>query len=258
MGTANSNNSGLLSKSDILGLRRVHIVDAGMWGVQFGTDYWLSASGLQSTAGRTLITDGGWTATSTAVTDGSGADFMSKDDPGTPNHWLQNAGADLLESPPIFGDYAHAHAAAVICGQRSLPRFLVCDAYAAFSTNSADEDTTALGFVEDGGSIVTAADHAACVTSNGTGGVWNISANAAVAAGGTTVGTAWSWFRIVMDKAAGYSKLWVNGVYQNQIAITADEAPYSFGAGAGTTNRILLNQAHIFYAWTLPFDPAVF
>ena len=247
-----------LSRGDQLALRRVHIVDAGMWGVQVGTDFWMHASGLQATAGRTLITDGGWTVTSETLVVAAGADFISKADPGVPNHWLQNAGADLIQSPAIFGDYAHAHAAAVIAGQRSLPRFLVCDSYAAFSTNSADEDTTAIGFVEDGGSIVTAADHAAAVTSNGTAGVWNISANAAVAAGGTVVGTDWNWFRIVMDRDAGYSKLYINGTYQNQIAITADEAPYSFGFGAGTTNRILFNQVHVFYAWTLPFDPAVF
>ena len=247
-----------LSRGDQLALRRVHIVDAGMWGVQYGTDYWLAASGLQSTAGRTLITDGGWTATSSAPTNGSGADLMSKDDVGTPNHWLMDTGADLLYSPPIFGDYSHAHAAAVIAGQNSLPRYLIADVYAAFTTVSADEDTTAIGFVEDGGSIVVAAEHVAAVTSNGTAGVWNISSNGAVAAGTSVVSTAWSWFRIVMDKAAAVSRLYVNGVFQNSIAVLADEAPYKFGAGKGTTNTILLNQAHIFYAWTLPFDPAVF
>ena len=247
-----------LSRGDYQALRRVHITDAGMWGVEHGTDFWLSASGLQATAGRTLITEGGWTVTSETLVVGAGADFMSLADPGVPNHWLQNAGADLVQSPVIFGDYAHAHAAAVIMGMKRLPRYLCMDAYAAFSTNSADEDTTAIGFVEDGGSIVTAADHAAAVTSNGTAGVWNISADAAVAAGGTVVGTAWNWFRIIMDQVDAVSRLWVNGVYQNSIAITADEAPYSFGFGAGTTNRILFNQVHIFYDWSLPFDPAVF
>lgn len=241
-----------LSRGDLLSVQRKHIVDAGMWGVQFGTDYWLSASGLQATAGRTLITEGGWTVTSETLVAGAGADFISKDDPGVPNHWLQNAGADLVQSPVIFGDYAHAHAAAVIAGMNSLPRYLVADCYAAFSTNSADEDTTAIGFVEDGGSIVTAADHAAAVTSNGTAGVWNISANGAVAAGVTVVGTAWNWFRVLMDKKNALSYLYVNGVFQSSIAITADEAPYAFGFGAGTTNRILFNQAHIFYAWNYP------
>lgn len=252
------NRSKVLSTEDLIGLRRVHIVDPGMWGVQYGTDYWLSASGLQATAGRTLITDGGWTATSTAPTVGSGADFMTKDDPGTPNHWLMDTGADLLNSPAIFGDYSHSHAAAVICGQRSLPRFLIADIYAAFTTVSADEDTTAIGFVEDGGSPVVAADHIAAVTSNGTGGVWNISANAAVAAGVTVVSATWNWFRIIMDKANALSYLYVNNVFQNSIAITADEAPYKFGAGKGTTNTILLNQAHIFYAWQRPLDYSVF
>lgn len=254
----NSGGAGILSKSDVLDLRRKHIVDAGMWGVQVGTDYWMYASGLQITAGRTLITDGGWTVTSETLVAGSAADFMSSADYGIPNHWLQNAGADLIQSPAIFGDYAHAHAAAVIMGQKSLPRFLIADSYASFTTVSADEDTTALGFVEDGGSIVVAADHMAAVTSNGTGGVWNISSNAAVAAGGTVVDTSWHWFRIVMDKSTGYSRLYIDGVYQNQIAITADEFPVSFGFGAGTTNRILFNQVHVFYAWSVPTDPALF
>lgn len=252
------NQSKVLGKEDLIGLRRVHVTDPSQWGNQAGTDFWLYASGANLTAGHTLITEGGWTATSLSLVAGAGADFMTKDDVGTPGHYLQNAAADLLQSPAIFGSYDHAHMAAVICGQRSLPRFLVLDAYATFSTLSADEVTTNLGFVEDGGSIVVAADAAATFYSKGTGATFNMQANAAVVTGLVTVSTTPNWFRIILDKANAQAYYYINNVYNGVTPITNDEFPLAFGAGAGTTNRILLNQAHIFYAWQRPLDYSVF
>ncbi len=239
-------------------LRRVHIVDPAMWGVQAGTDFWVNSSGLIYTAGRTLITDGGWTATSVSLVAGAGADLLSKDDPGVPGHTLTNANSDLLQSPSIFGDYAHAHMAAIIYGAKTLPRYLVCDAYATWSVVSADDDTTAIGFCEDGGSIIVAADHIAAATSNGTGGVWNLSANGSVTAGVTVVSaTLPIMFRIIIDKVTQLSTLYIDGVFQGTIAVTADEFPCAFGMGVGaaSANRILFHNAHVWYAWSLPSNP---
>ena len=250
----------LLTRGDIMDLRRVHVTDPVKWATQVGTDFWIinAANGALTASGQNLITDGGWTATSLAAAAGSGADFMSKADPGTPGQLTTDAGADLIQSPAIFGDYAHAHAAATIMGQKSLPRFLVADIYARWSVLSADEVTTNLGFVEDGGSIVVAADAMATIYSKGTGLTWNMQANATVVTGVVDNSTSPTWFRIALDKNSNQAFYYVDGVYNGVTTITADEFPASFGAGIGTTNRVQLNQAHIFYAWTLPYDPAGF
>lgn len=250
-----------LSRGELLDLRRVHVTDPLKWGVCVGTDFWIyaSANGQGTASGQNLLTDGGWTATSIAAyADGSGADFISKSDVGTPSEYTQNAQNDLLESPAIFGDYAHAHAAAVIVGQRSLPRYLIMDAYARFSTVANDQPTTAIGFVEDGGSIVTAADNMAAISSNGTS--WVIQSNGSEnLSGAVAVSTSPTWFRIVLDKNTNTAYGYANGTLIGSIAITADEFPVAFGAGSGGANNLVqLNQAHIFYAWTLPQDLQVF
>lgn len=240
----------ILDSAQVDRLRRVNVNDPGMWGVQAGTDFWFQSSGLIYTAGRTLITDGGWTVTSVTLVAGSGADFISKDDPGVPNHSLTNAAADLVTSPALFGDYTHGRQAAECYGAKTLPRFLICDFYAAFSVASADEVTTNIGLIEDGGSPVVAADTLVTFYSNSA--TFGMQANAAVVAGTTTVDNAWHNFRLVCDKQTGYAKGYIDGVYQNQIAITADEWPAKFGFGTDTTNRLLVNRAHIWYAWNLP------
>lgn len=250
-----------LGRGDALELRRVHVTDPLKWAVQAGTDFWIlaSANGQGTASGQNLLTDGGWTATSIAAyADGAAADFMSRSDPGTIAQYTQNAQNDLLKSPAIFGSYAHAHAAAVIAGMRSLPRYLVCDAYAQFSVVANDEPTTCIGFVEDGGSIVTANDSLGCISSNGTS--WVVQANGSEnLSGAVAISTSPTWFRILMDVKQNLVYAYANGTLIGSIAITADEFPVAFGAGSGGANNLIqLNQAHIFYAWSYPFDPQGF
>ena len=250
-----------LSRGDALELRRVHVTDPLKWAVSVGTDFWIYASvnGQGTASGNNLLTDGGWTATSIAAyADGSAADFMSRTDPGTPSQYTQDAANDTLESPAIFGAYAHAHAAAVIAGMRSLPRYLVMDAYARFSVVANDEPTTAIGFAEDGGAILTAADNMAGISSNGTS--WVIQSNGSEnLSGAVAISTSPTWFRILLDQKTSTAYGYANGSLIGSIAITADEFPVSFGAGSGGANNLIqLNQAHIFYAWSLPFDPQGF
>lgn len=259
--TIGSGGARALSKSDYLDLRRVHITDPLKWAVCVGTDYWLyaAANGQGTASGQNLLTDGGWTATSIAAyAAGSAADFMSKDDVGTPGQYTQDAQNDLIESPSIFGSYDHAHAAAVIVGQKSLPRFLIADIYARFSVVANDQATTMLGFAEDGGSIVVANDALGAIASNGT--YWAIQANGTQSVtGAVAVSTSPTWFRIVLDKANSTAYGYANGSLVGSVAITADEFPASFGAGSGGANNLVqLNQAHVFYAWTLPYDPQGF
>lgn len=254
-----------LNRPDYDGLRRVHITNPLQWGNAVGTDFWLYANSNGSLTASTqyLITDGGWTATSLTLRDGTGADFMTKSDVGTPSAYVTNAGADLLSSPAIFGDYAHAHAAAVILGKTTLPRYLVMDAYALFDTQSADEQTTNIGFVVNSGSPVTSADATAVINTDATN--WRSQTGATRATNTTNIAitTAPHWFRIMIDRqgasaTTGTILCSVDGVPFSTQAMVDDRAPYKFGFGDGTTNRIQLNQVHIFYSYGFPLDPASF
>lgn len=245
--------------------RRVHITNPLQWANAVGTDFWLyaNANGSLTASTQYLITDGGWTATSLSTLDGTLADLMTKSDVGTPGSYVTNAGADLLSSPAIFGDYAHAHAAAVIMGQKSLPRYLIMDAYAAFDTNSADEQTTNIGFIVNGGSPVTSANVVAAFNSDATNFRFQSGATRATNTVNVAVNTVYNWYRLVLDRgdttnAAGLIRASINGAVIGTQALVDDRAPYKFGFGDGTTNRIQLNQVHIFYAYRLGFDPALF
>lgn len=245
----------LLDKTQYEQLRRVHVTKPHDWARAAGTDFWLmaSANGMLSDNAQELA-DYGWTTTSLAIADGSGADFISASDPGTPGLITTNAAADLLTSPAIFGSYAHAHQAMTIMGEKQLPNFLCLDAYATFSTLSADEVTTNLGFVEDGGSPVVAADIMASFYSKGTGTTFNNQSNAAIQTGLVANDTSPHWFRILLNKLTSKSYFYIDGVYNGELALTADEFPVKFGFGNGTTNRINLSIAHVYYSWRKPFD----
>lgn len=241
---------GTLSLSELDLLSRVHVNDPAMWGVQAGTDFWLFSSGLQLTAGRTLITDGGWTATSLSLTAGTGADLMTAADVGTPGHFTTNAGADLLQSPAIFGDYLHAKMAAQISQNQTLPRYLCMEAYGAFDTFSANETTTNVGFVENGGSPVVAADRLAMFSVGAANYV--LASGAASQIGVTVADAAYHWFAVVLDRVTQLAYGYVDRVAQGSIALETDLFPCSFGMGDGTTNRFQLSQAHVWYAWAQP------
>lgn len=234
-------------------LLRKHVRNPYNWGHEVGTDFWLHANANGSLGASTtfLISDAGWTATSLAVASGSGADFMVSSDVGTPGQYTQNAQNDLLKSPAIFGDYAHARQAMLLLGKKTLPRYLIMDAYATFSVVANAETTTALGFVEDGGSIVTADDAMAVVVSDGTS--FDIRSGAATGTGVVAVDTSPHRFRIVCDKSNALAYLYVDGVASGSVAIQSDEWPVAFGAGSGGANNLVqLHQAHIFYAYKVP------
>jgi len=245
-----------ISRKDFEMLRRIHVLEGVDWATSAGTDFWLMANSTTTpwAAGQgTLASERGWTVTSiAAITSGAGADFLSLADKGTPGEFTQNGAADLIESPAMFGDWTHGHMAAEILGHRVMPRFLVADFMARFSVTSADEATTAIGFVEDGGSIVTSADHIAAVTVGAT--YFSLDVNATVTATAVALDQSSHLFRIVLDKSLSTATLYIDNVLGcvSTAAITADEFPASFGAGSGTTDRPQLQQAHIWYSWYNP------
>ena len=233
-------------------LRRKHVLSPLDWGEMVGTDYWFVPGPSMTGATTFLLSSRGWTTTSMVLTAGSGADFMSAADKGTPRTALSNATGDILKSEALFGDYNHARIAQIIMGEKLLPRYLICDMFAAFTVASADEDTTAFGFYEDDSTISTAADQFAVIRSDGTNFILKSGADSDA---GAVVDNAYHWWRIQIDRsisAVTNGVAWyIDGALQGTIDREADELPVSWGMHTLTTNRLSLASAHIYYAWDL-------
>ena len=250
-------------ESDVLdAVLRKHVFNMMDWAHRPGTDFWMMAAGttgqLASAQGE-ILSEHGWVTTSLAGADGSGADFLVSADKGTPGEFTQNAQNDRLESASIFGDWAHARMAAEIMYKKTMPDYLVVDFIARFSVVANNEPTTAVGLVEDGGSILTAADHLGAFTSNNT--TWGLSANGSEGTAFGTADTAVHMFRLLFDRRNALVYPGIDGTMYDgvgnatngSIAITADEWPAAFGAGSGGLNNFVqLNSAHVFYAWKRP------
>lgn len=228
---------------------RVHVMDPREWAFTLGTDWWLhggttTALITSGTAGQ-VLSEYGWTTTTLAYTAGSAADFGSSSDVGVPPHIILADASDLLASPAIFGTYPHMQAASGILGY-TVTR-LVLEVWAAFLTASADEPSSAFGWVEDGGSVITAAaaDQMAAISSNGTN--FELNSGAAVDAG-AAIDTAWHLWKVVTT-FGGTHEWFIDGTSQGTLAIQADEWPVSFEAGivAAGTNDIGIHSVHIYY-----------
>jgi hypothetical protein len=248
-----------LNRYDALVLARKHVTKAAEWGHTLGTDYWIQFNtGLDilaaaSTATGDEVAENGWTATSLVNTAGSGADFGSTTDKGTPSHALTNASADLLTSPAIFGDYVHMRAASDLVGRKQLPNRLIAEFWGAMTVHSADEPRSGWGFIEDGGSPATEADQLAFISSDGTN--FQIGANAGTPVNLTADDASWHLFRIELDRNSGKVSAAIDGTYyltknsSTTLSITGDEFPAKFGFHALTTNRPALGLTHVYYDW---------
>lgn len=257
------------TRNQFLPLARVHCTAGFRWGTDAATDYWLDFNSgydlLQATAANTdPLPDAGWTATSLVNTAGSGADFMGGTytmrnpagafgDAGIPNHALTNASGDLLASPAIFGDAAHAYQASRLVGRNAMPRVLSMEFFGSFSVASADETTSAIGLFEDGATVSVEADQYAVIRSNGTN--FLLQGNAATMATGPAIDTGWHLWRI--DLVANGNGVAPNVfAYQDGVIFSTtpgigaqDEFPLKIGMHALTTNRPLLGLTHVFYDW---------
>lgn len=221
-----------------------------LWAAKPGTDYWLlggHADIVTSPAAATVVgaLEGwGWTTTALSLTTGSGADFLSSSDKGIHTGISIGLASDLLQSPVIFGDYAHGLAAAQFLGY--MPTALVLDVYATFTVVATTSDTTGFGFVEDGGSAIVANDQLAYITSDGTNFLLrnDTVSDASIAVADTNP----HLFRI---KVTSSNVEWfIDDVSQGTIALKADEWPVSFGAGALATtgaNFFHIGWVHIWY-----------
>lgn len=254
-----------LNRNDYGFLTREHVRQGADWGQMSGTDYWLVINSVfdqaaaASTATALELAEAGWTATSLVNTAGSGGDFGSSADIGVPNHFLTNASGDLLNSPAMFGDYAHMLMAQRITGRNVIPRWLYAEFFGAMTVHSADEPRSGWGFVEDGGSAATEADQLAFISSDGTN--FQIGANAGTPINLLADDANWHVFKIGLNRITGLVYAWVDGTqYLNAsgnpvagttttLSITGDEFPAKFGFHALTTNRPALGLTHVWYDW---------
>ena len=232
--------------------RRKHVLSPLDWADSVGTDYWFVPGPSMTGATTFLLSSRGWTTTSMVLTAGAGADFISAADKGTPRTALTNATGDILRSEAIFGDYNHARIAQIIMGEAILPRFLICDMFAAFTVATANETNSSMGLFEDDATISTADDALAAIYSDGTN--FGLRSGADSDAG-AVVDNAYHWWRIQIDRsisAVTDGVAWyMDGALQGTIDREADEWPVYWGLHTLTTNRISLASAHIYYAWDL-------
>lgn len=240
-------------RNDYVNLARVHVNDPTGWSYKAGTDFWVLGgnSGMLTSGSAHELPDYGWTATAMGLAAGAGANLLDPTTPGAPGRWVTDAAADLLQSPAIFGDYAHGLQAAKVSGMRSLPRQLILEALAAFTVASANEPGTGFGFIEDTGVPGTVADHLAFVRSNGTLFDCRSGADNVV---GRAVDNLYHLFRVTLNRRGPADVVdQVVFAIDDQVQGTLDlenaEFPVSFGLIAGTTNRVQLAWAHIFYDW---------
>jgi len=227
---------------------RVYVTDPRDWAYKLGTDYMLfnstnTALITTGTAGQ-VLSEFGWITTALSYQAASAADFMASADVGTPNGLVFGASGDILRSPIIFGDYAHARAVQQILGH--LPTTLTLEAYAAFTTASADEAQSAFGFLEDGGTASVAADQAVAIYSDGTNFILRSDADTDT---GAVIDTNYHVWKIVITPGTTDAVEWfIDGVSQGTIDLKADEWPTSFFGHVLTTNRINMPWVHIYYA----------
>ena len=221
---------------------RIH-VRPSQWTRTAATDFWY-AERAAGVAADELITDYGWTTTSLSYTIGSAADLLTSADVGTPTSTDFGAANDLLLSPSIFGDYMHSQIAAHILGYQ--PTTLNLEAYAAFTTSSANETISGFGFST--GSGLTATNHVAHIFSNGTNfAIRGTDGTGALTDAGAAVDASFHKWKIVAT-AGGSVEWFIDGTSQGTITLKTDMFPTAFTASVTTTNRLSLSYAHIWYA----------
>ncbi len=223
---------------------REHALQPQDWGKQAATDFWAFFGDLQAIEATVFgdLDSFGWLTNSFSYLAGSGADFMSSSGIGTTGGLNFDAGGDLLTSPFIFGDYAHALMAGQILGK--MPTSLNMECYARLAANN-DENGSGFGFIEAGGATTTAADQMAYISSGGT--VFELHSGATEDAGATNDTDPHLW----KIKCSGTTAEWfMDGTLQGSIALQDDLWPVAWGVGTegGGDNDPVMSWVHIWYS----------
>lgn len=209
------------------------------WADGVYSDYWLyagsadpvTASGATNLSGLDSF---GWTTTSVVFTNTVTADFLSSADD-TPPNYNANASGDLIRSPLVLGDYAHANAVSAKLG--FTPTRLIVEFYGALSTRTADESATYIG-LDNASAVVMAvySDSANFVLNNGS-----------ATEVGAAIDSLYHLFRLELDSTTGLCTWFIDGASQGTLAIIQDVWPAAFAAVASTTNRWNVNFVHVWY-----------
>ena len=215
---------------------RIH-VGALEWD-KAATDFWINANNAIAPVGASTAVAAlaayGWTATSVLYTNTATGDFGSAADM-TPSNYGANANADILVSPRVFGDNPHMTMVSKILGYQ--PTRLVFEAFAAFTTASANEAATFLGW--DSGALVGG------IYSGGTASTFFLSNATPTTDAGAAIDTAYHLWRMEVDAT---NMVWyMDGTNQGTVVTSTDLWPCSFAWRASTTNRIALAWAHCWY-----------
>ncbi len=222
---------------------RVHVNDPRDWALVVGTDYWANFGGVGLIeAGVHDLDLNDWVTAGFSHTVGSGADFLASDDVGTTGGLNLDAADDFINSPFIFGDYAHALLVGQILGH--FPTSLSMECYARFAANN-NEEATGFGFVEAGSTGPFAkGDLMAWVTSDGTN--FSLESGAAADAGSTDNTTAHQFKIKVTADNVGWS---IDGTQQGTIALQEDLWPVAWAASTvtGGGNDPVISWVHIWY-----------
>lgn len=226
-------------------------VQAHQWGTfPFATDYWFYPhADLLTASSPHLLSACGWITNGTvSIVAGSGGDFLSSSDRGTPTHLLCDATGERLTSPFVFGgDHVTRHIRRQLGWE---PTKLIAEFSAIWTTASNADTTGGIGFVEAGGSIQTANDHMAMLTSDGTNFILRSGAETTTFA--LAVDTDPHIWRIIIDK--GQAKVFfeqdgtmVGTSTTGAIAVQADLWPAAFGIACTSNNDLGLGPCHIYY-----------
>ncbi len=203
------------------------------------------------------LADYGWTTTTLTLADGSGADVPDAGwgtlDWGTPGSCTLGDTTDLLQSPAIFADpMGFLTAGFCLSGPSGRPpRSFVARIWAAFTTDSNNQNRTCFGLFEAGGNPSVAADAFAMIFSDGA----NLAIRSGAAAGsavGPAVAQQLLCHEIEIDRLAQliYWRTSTDGITFTQratLAIEADLLPVGFGASCITNNVLVLYGDAFFY-----------
>ena len=229
--------------------RRVHILNGEGWATDAGTDFWIIGAANGETAavgaGKHTLDTHGWTATNITEDAGHEGDFLSSADDDPSSFYLDDAN-DVLQSPAIFGSYAHAYMASNILGYTVTE--LNAEFYSQYIDATTDEEGSQIGFIEGGGDAKDGANAVATVYSDGVN--YRLQSSAAETAVGAEDDTAWHLWKIQIVAAGCYH--WMDGTLVNStvLALLTDKFPVSFGIGVENAggNFQKLAFAHVWYA----------
>ncbi|MEX0781258.1 MAG: hypothetical protein WD557_01315 [Dehalococcoidia bacterium] len=216
------------------------ITDPSKWLMSPGYEYWAGPFGDADAIGvANMGASQGWTAASLITAPGGTGDLNASGDD-VPFMIGGNVAGSLLTSPIIFGGYSAFQVAEKFLG--SAPTKLCCEFRAQWTVASANETDTYIGFIAPATTDAASAGSVAAIVSDGTN--FRLRSDNGDDAG-AAIDTAIHTWRIEVGPTT--TEWFIDGVSQGTITTEADIYPTSFKFDTGTTNRVFLAWARVYY-----------